>query len=67
MGEHCLEEARRLGFRSIQFNFVVSTNQAAIRLWESLGFEIIATLPDAFRHSVKGLVDVHIMFRKLID
>ena len=67
MGEHCLEEAQRLGFRSIQFNFVVSTNQAAIRLWESLGFEIIATLPDAFRHSVKGFVDVHIMFRKLID
>jgi L-amino acid N-acyltransferase YncA len=67
MGEHCLEEARRLGFRSIQFNFVVSTNQAAIRLWESLGFEIIATLPGAFRHPVKGFIDVHIMFRKLID
>jgi len=67
MGEHCLEEARRLGFRAMQFNFVVSTNHTAIRLWESLGFEITATLPGAFRHSVKGFVDVHIMFRKLID
>ena len=67
MGEHCLDEARRLGFRAMQFNFVVSSNQAAIRLWESLGFKIVATLPGAFRHSVKGFVDVHIMFRKLVD
>ena len=67
MGEHCLEEARHLGFRSIQFSFVVSTNHTAIRLWESLGFDIVATVPGAFRHSVKGFVDVHIMFRKLVD
>jgi len=67
MGEDCLEKARRLGFQAMQFNFVVSTNQAAIRLWKSLGFKIVATLPKAFRHSVKGFVDVHIMFRKLID
>jgi len=67
MGEHCLEEARRLGFRAMQFNFVVSTNQAAIRLWESLGFEIVATLPGAFRHSAKRFVDVYIMFRRLAD
>ena len=67
MGEHCLAEARRLGFQAMQFNFVVSTNQAAIRLWESLGFEIVATLPGAFRHSVKGFVDVYIMFRKLTN
>jgi L-amino acid N-acyltransferase YncA len=67
MGEHCLGEARRLGFRAMQFNFVVSTNQTAIRLWESLGFKIVATLPGAFRHSIKGFVDVHIMFRKLTN
>jgi hypothetical protein len=67
MGEHSLEEARHFGYRSIQFNFVVSTNHTAIRLWESLGFDIIATVPGAFRHSVKGFVDVHIMFRNLID
>jgi ribosomal protein S18 acetylase RimI-like enzyme len=67
MGEHCLEEARRLGFRAMQFNFVVSTNQVAIRLWESLGFKIVATLPGAFLDSSKGFIDVYIMFRKLID
>jgi ribosomal protein S18 acetylase RimI-like enzyme len=67
MGEHCLEEARRLGFRAMQFNFVVSTNQVAIRLWESLGFKIVATLPGAFLDSNKGFIDVYIMFRKLID
>ena len=44
MAEHCLHEARRLGFRAIQFNFVVSTNESAIRLWEDLGFEIVGTL-----------------------
>jgi len=67
MGEHCLDEARRLGFRAMQFNFVVSSNQAAIRLWESLGFKIVATLPGAFHHSSEGFIDVYIMFRSLID
>jgi L-amino acid N-acyltransferase YncA len=66
MGEHCLAEARRLGFRAMQFNFVVSTNESAVRLWQQLGFKIIGTLPGAFRHSEKGYVDVHIMFRSLI-
>jgi L-amino acid N-acyltransferase YncA len=66
MGEHCLSEARRLGFRAMQFNFVVSTNQSAIRLWQELGMKIIGTLPGAFRHPEKGYVDVHIMFRSLL-
>src|SRR5436190_15809370 len=48
MGEHCLEEARRLGFRAMQFNFVISTNEAALRLWQELGFRIVGTLPGAF-------------------
>lgn len=65
MGEHCLAEARRLGFKSMQFNFVVSTNDAAIRLWKSLGFEIVGTLPGAFRHAELGYVDAHVMFRTL--
>lgn len=65
MGEHCLDEARRLGFRGIQFNFVVSTNQPAIHLWQSLGFTIVGTVPGAFRHPSKGFVDVLIMFRSL--
>jgi L-amino acid N-acyltransferase YncA len=65
MGEHCLSEARRLGFRAIQFNFVVSTNESAIRLWRELGFEIVGTLPGAFRHPEKGYVDVYVMFQSL--
>ena len=50
MGEHCLREARRLGFRAMQFNFVVSTNESAVKLWQNLGMKIVATLPGAFRH-----------------
>lgn len=65
MAEHCLDEARRLGFRAMQFNFVVSTNQSAVHLWKELGFEIVGTLPRAFRHPDKGYVDVYVMFRKL--
>jgi L-amino acid N-acyltransferase YncA len=65
MGEHGLAEARRLGFRAMQFNFVVSTNLAAIRLWQRLGFRIIGTLPGAYRHSELGYVDAHVMFRTL--
>ena len=67
MGEHCLSEARRLGYRAMQFNFVVSTNESAIHLWKDLGFEIVGTLPGAFRHSEKGYIDVYVMFRSLID
>jgi L-amino acid N-acyltransferase YncA len=67
MGEHCLVEARRLRFRAMQFNFVVSTNTAAVRLWQQLGFKIVGTLPGAFRHSQHGFVDAHIMFRTLDD
>jgi L-amino acid N-acyltransferase YncA len=66
MGEHCLSEAPRLGFRAVQFNFVVSTNESAIRLWKQLGFEIVGTLPGAFRHPEKGYVDVYVMFRTFV-
>src|SRR5438067_567084 len=65
MGEHALAEACRLGFRAMQFNFVVSTNEAAVRLWQQLGFEIIGTLPGAFRHSQRGFVDAYVMFQTL--
>ena len=65
MAEHCLNEARRLGFRAMQFNFVVSTNESAIRLWKDLDFEIVGTLPAAFRHPKKGHVDAYVMFRSL--
>ena len=67
MGEHCLIEARRIGFEAMQFNFVVSTNEAAVRLWKKLGFEIAGVLPRAFRHANLGLVDAYVMFRTLAD
>jgi len=62
MGEHCLNEARRLGFRAMQFNFVVSTNPA-VQLWQDLGMKIVGTLPGAFRHPTRGYVDVYVMFQ----
>ena len=67
MGEHCLDEARRLGFRAMQFNFVVATNEKAIRLWERLGFRIVGTLPGAFRLCGRKFVDAHVMFRSLVE
>jgi ribosomal protein S18 acetylase RimI-like enzyme len=67
MGEHCLSEARRRGYRAMQFNFVVSTNQSAVHLWRQLGFNIVGTLPGAFRHAQKGFVDAYVMFRSLKD
>jgi ribosomal protein S18 acetylase RimI-like enzyme len=65
MGEHCLSEARRLGFCAMQFNFVISTNESAIHLWNELGFKIVGSLPGAFRHPEKGDVDVYVMYRSL--
>ena len=65
MGEHALSEARRLGYRAMQFNFVISTNESAVHLWQQLGFSIVGTLPGAFRHARKGLVDAYVMFRSL--
>lgn len=65
MAEHCLREAARLGFRSMQFNFVVSTNKTALRLWKDLGFRIVGTLPGAFRHTRRGFIDVYVMYRRL--
>ena len=67
MGEHCLAEARRLGFRAMQFNFVVATNEKALRLWERLGFRIVGTLPGAFRLRGERFVDAHVMFRSLVE
>ena len=66
-GEHALSEAHRLGFRAMQFNFVVSTNEPAVRLWQELGFKIVGTLPGAFQHAERGLVDAFVMFRSLTE
>ena len=65
MCEHSLEEARQAGFLAMQFNIVVSTNEAAVRLWKRCGFNVVGTLPQAFRHRELGLVDAYIMHRFL--
>jgi L-amino acid N-acyltransferase YncA len=62
---HSLDHAKRLGFRAMQFNFVVSANERALRLWKSLGFETVGTLPKAFLHPVDGYIDVYVMYRFL--
>ena len=66
MGDHCLKEARRLGFKAMQFNFVVSTNESAVKLWQDLGMRIVGTLPGAFRHPTRGYVDVYVMYQSLL-
>ena len=65
LGEHVLGWARDAGFRSMQFNAVVETNAAAVRLWRSLGFEVIGTVPEAFDHPRHGYVGLHVMYRRL--
>lgn len=65
MGEYSLLEAKRLGYRAMQFNIVVKNNHRAIRLWQKLGFEIKGEIPDAFNHLRDGLTDAYIMWRKL--
>jgi len=65
MCEHSLNIARARGYRAIQFNFVVSTNERAVKLWQSLGFDIVGRLPGAFDHPAHGYVDALVMFRVL--
>ncbi len=65
MCEHSLEHARSRGYRAMQFNFVVSANERAVRLWQSLGFEIVGRLPRAFRHPTLGYVDAFVMYKLL--
>lgn len=66
LGEHVVQWHRDRGFRGIQFNAVVETNTAAVRLWQSLGFEIIGTVPGAFRSPAHGHVGLHVMFLPLV-
>jgi GNAT superfamily N-acetyltransferase len=65
LGTYVLDWARAAGYRGIQFNAVVETNLAAVHLWQSLGFEILATVPEAFDDPEHGLVGLHVMFRGL--
>jgi len=65
MCEHSLARARARGFAAMQFNFVISTNETAVKLWHSCGFRIVGRLPRAFAHPTLGYVDALVMFREL--
>jgi ribosomal protein S18 acetylase RimI-like enzyme len=65
LGAHSLNTAREMGFRGIQFNIVISTNAAAVSLWKKLGFNIIGTTPNGYRHKTLGFVDTYIMYQAL--
>ncbi|MGA9309794.1 MAG: GNAT family N-acetyltransferase [Pseudonocardiaceae bacterium] len=65
LGAHVLGQARADGYRAMQFNAVVETNTRAVALWRSLGFAVLATVPEAFHHPVDGYVGLHIMHRRL--
>jgi GNAT superfamily N-acetyltransferase len=65
LGAYLIDWARRNGYHGIQFNAVVETNAAAVHLWQSLGFRILGTVPEAFAHPTNGLVGLHVMYLKL--
>ena len=65
MCTHSQQQARAMGFRAMQFNFVVSTNEGAVRLWKRHGFDVVGTLPGAFAHPELGFVDALVMFKRL--
>jgi ribosomal protein S18 acetylase RimI-like enzyme len=65
MGEFSLKEASRLGYKAMQFNIVIKSNERAVKLWTGLGFNIIGEIPEAFNHSKDGLTNAYIMYRKL--
>lgn len=65
MCEHSQQIAKELGYKAMQFNFVASSNEGAIRLWTKLGFEIVGKLPRAFNHPAKSYVDALVMYKWL--
>ena len=65
IGEFSLVEAKKLGYKAMQFNFVVKSNKAAVKLWQKLGFEIKGEIPKAFDHKTIGFTNVYIMWKEL--
>ena len=63
--EYSIDWARAHGYRAMQFNAVVETNERAVALWKSLGFEVLATVPESFNHPERGYVGLHIVYRAL--
>ncbi len=65
MCEHSQKRARDLGYLAMQFNFVAASNQGALALWHTLGFDTVGTLPKAFNHPRDGLIDAYVMYKTL--
>jgi ribosomal protein S18 acetylase RimI-like enzyme len=65
MCAHSIARAKERGFRAMRFNFVVATNERAVLLWQSLGFDTVARLSGAFSHPKLGAVDALVMHRAL--
>jgi L-amino acid N-acyltransferase YncA len=66
MCQHSQEEAVRKGYRAMQYNLVVKTNEASVHLWQKMGFTIVGTLPGAFEHAAHGFVDAYVMYKELV-
>ena len=67
MCEHSQRQALKAGFLAMQYNFVASSNEGAVRLWQKLGFDVVGRLPGAFRHPERGFVDAYVMYKALAD
>lgn len=67
MCKHSQTQAIALGYRAMQFNFVLASNDSAVRLWHRLGFETVGTIPEAFDHPKRGMVDAFVMYKRLTD
>lgn len=65
MGRYSLEEAKRLGYRAMQFNIVIKSNERAVKLWKKIGFSVIGEIPNAFQHPKLGLTNAYIMYKQL--
>ena len=65
MCEHSQDEAVKMGYRAMQYNLVVKTNEPSVHLWQKMGFAIVGTLPGAFRHAEHGFVDAYIMYKEM--
>ena len=64
LGEYVIDRARSEGYRSMQFNAVVESNARAVHLWQSIGFQIIGTVPEAYKSREHGYVGIHVMYQK---
>ena len=67
MCEHSQAEALKMGYKAMQYNFVISSNEGAIRLWHKLGFQTVGQVPKAFKHPKLGFIDALIMYKWLAD